>query len=83
VLPFSVQTSIVTSVLCGVEGAGLQREIRSGRGRPIAFLKMSVRKEVVRIVRTRPRRTMCVLWAERVGRRRVVRRRIRAGMPRA
>jgi hypothetical protein len=49
----------------------------------MAFLKMSVRKEVVRIVRTRPRRTMCVLWAERVGRRRVVRRRIRAGMPRA
>ena len=80
---FSVQTSIVTSVLCGVEGAGLQRAIRSGLGRPMAFLKMSVRKEVVRRVRTRPRSTMWVLCAERVGRRRVVRRRIRVGIPRA
>jgi hypothetical protein len=33
-------------------------------------------------VRTRPSRTMCVLCAERVGRMRVVRRRIRAGIPR-
>ena len=49
---FSVQTSIVTRVLCGVEGAGLQRAIKSGLGRPMAFLKMSVRKEVVRRVRT-------------------------------
>ena len=49
----------------------------------MAFLKMSVRKEVVRRVRTRPRSTMWVLCAERVGRRRVVRRRIRVGIPRA
>jgi hypothetical protein len=49
----------------------------------MAFLKMSVRKEVVRRVRTRPSRTMCVLCAERVGSRRVVRRRIRVGIPRA
>ena len=61
----------------------MQRAIRSGRGRPMAFLKMSVRKEVVRRVRTRPSRTMWVLCAERVGRRRVVRRRIRVGIPRA
>jgi hypothetical protein len=49
----------------------------------MAFLKMSVRKEVVRRERQRPRRTTWVLWAERLGRMREVRRRIRAGMPRA
>jgi len=78
-----VQTAMVTRVLWGVEGSGLQRAIRSGRGRPMAFLKMSVRKEAVRSERQRPRSTTWVLCAERLGRMREVRRRRRAGMPRA
>ena len=61
----------------------MQRAIRSGRGRPMAFLKMSVRKEVVRRERQRPRRTTWVLWTERLGRMRDATRRSRAGIPRA
>lgn len=79
----SVQTAMVTSLLCGVDGSGLQRAIKSGLGRPIAFLKMSVRREVVRRERTRPRRRTWVLLAERVGRMREATSRIAAGMARA
>ena len=42
---FSVHTSIVTSVFSSVPGAGLQRDIKSGRGRPTAFLMTSVIKD--------------------------------------
>jgi hypothetical protein len=42
----SVHTSIVTSLLSGVPGTGLHRDIRSGRGLPTAFLMTSVMKEV-------------------------------------
>jgi hypothetical protein len=49
----------------------------------MAFLKMSVRKEVVRRERQRPRRTTWVLWTERLGRMRDAMTRIKAGTPRA
>ncbi len=42
----SVQTEISTRIFCGVVGAGLQRDIKSGRGRPTAFLTTSVMKVV-------------------------------------
>jgi hypothetical protein len=77
-----VQTAMVTRVLCGVEGSGLQRAIRSGRGRPMAFLKMSVRKEVVRSERQRPRRATWTLCGERLGRMIIVKIMVSAGMPR-
>lgn len=74
---------MVTRVPGGVFGEGLQRASRSGRGRPMAFLNMSVRREVVRMLRVRPRRRTCVRCAERVGGRRLPRRRSKAGMPKA
>lgn len=78
-----MQTEIVTRVAGGVDLSGLQRASRSGRGRPMAFLKMSVRREVVRIEIVRPRRRTWVRCAERLEGTRLARRRRRAGMPAA
>jgi hypothetical protein len=41
-----VQILISTSLFSGVPAAALQRDIRSGRGLPTAFLMTSVMKEV-------------------------------------
>lgn len=60
----SVQISKVTSWCAGVPFAGLQRARRSGRGRPTAFLIMSVMKVVRRKEIARPRRVTWVLWGE-------------------
>lgn len=45
-MSFSVHISKVTRVCSGVPFAGLQREIRSGRGLPTAFFITSVMKLV-------------------------------------
>lgn len=49
----------------------------------MAFLNMSVRSEVVRIERARPRRSTWVWCAERLEGRRLATRRTSAGMPAA
>lgn len=58
----SVHTSIVTSLCSGVLLAGLQRAIRSGRGRPTAFFMTSVMNDVrIKLIR-KPRMVTWVLW---------------------
>jgi len=49
-------------MLTGVPGAGLQRARKSGRGRPMAFLRMSVRKAVRIMEVMRPWKETRVLW---------------------
>lgn len=75
-----MQISKFTSVCSGVPLAGLQREIRSGRGRPTAFFITSVMKLVKIREMKKPRRVTWVLWrGECVIREQA--RRIRRGMP--
>jgi hypothetical protein len=57
-----VQTSMVTRMSRGVSGRGRQRARRSGRGRPTAFLMMSVSREVRIREMDRPRRVTWCLW---------------------
>lgn len=65
----SVQTRHVTSVSAGVPFSGLHLAIRSGRGRPTAFLITSVIKEVRNSDMKRPRIVTFVLWPSRLVRR--------------
>lgn len=51
---FCVQTVHGTSPFPGVPLRGIQREIKSGRGLPIAFFRTSVRNEVSVIVTRNP-----------------------------
>ena len=74
---------MVTREVVGVLRAGLQRERRSGRGRPTVFLIMSVRRAVRRMVMARPRVVVCALCVSRGGRARVQRRIVRRGRRRA
>lgn len=57
-----MHTAIVTSLCSGVLLAGLQRAIRSGRGRPTAFFMTSVMNDVrIKLIR-KPRIVTWVLW---------------------
>ena len=65
---------IVTNSSRGVLGEGLQRDMRSGRGRPTKFLIMSVMRAVSRREMIRPRAVTCALWVSEGLRMRVQRR---------
>ena len=56
-----MQTSTPTSLFLGVPDAGLHLASKSGRGRPTAFLKVSVRKEVRKREMKRPRTVTWIL----------------------
>lgn len=56
-----VQTVYPTNTSLGVSFVGLQREIKSGRGIPTAFLITSVTKVVNNIAARKPRIVACVL----------------------
>lgn len=61
-----MQTLHVTSLSAGVPFSGLHLAIRSGRGRPTAFLITSVMKDVRNSDMKRPRIVTFVLWPSRL-----------------